>query len=62
MKTRELANLVKVAYDQVGRFGRDAARIYHAVVELDGQVRTWKKRAENLGWTDEVTEQPSENA
>lgn len=46
--------MIRVSYDQVGKFGRDAARIYHAVVELDGQVRMWRKRAVDLGWVEEV--------
>lgn len=54
VKRKELTTLIKTAYDHVGKLGRDAARIYVAVVELDGQVRTWKKRAEDLGWTENV--------
>jgi hypothetical protein len=54
VKSSELLKLVKFSYDHVGKLGRDAGRIYVAVVELDGQVRTWKARAEKLGWTDEV--------
>jgi hypothetical protein len=51
MKASELTKLIKISYDQVGRMGRDAARIYHAVVELDGQVMMWRKRALDAGWT-----------
>lgn len=51
MKNSELIKLIKIAYDHVGKLGRDAARIYVAVVELDGQVKMWKKRALDLGWT-----------
>jgi hypothetical protein len=56
MTAYELLNMIKVSYDQVGKWGRDSARIYHAVVELDGQVRMWRKRAVDLGW---VVEEPT---
>lgn len=59
MKASELLKLIKVSYDQVGRWGRDAARIYHCVVELDGQVRMWKKRAIDLGWVEEEEKPPA---
>lgn len=52
MKAKELLQLIKTSYDQVGLRGKETARIYHAVVELDGQVRMWKKRAEDAGWSE----------
>lgn len=52
MKSKELIGLIKTSYHQVGLRGKETARIYHAMVELDGQVRMWRKRAEDLGWTD----------
>lgn len=58
MKNSELVKLIKIAYDHVGKLGRDAARIYVAVVELDGQVRMWKKRALDLGWTVDTVPTP----
>ncbi len=55
MRGEELYTLIRVAYDHVGKFGRDSARIYRAVVELDAHVRMWRKRAEDLGWVDDTT-------
>lgn len=54
MKAKELRELTKISYHQVAVNGRDAARIYHAVVELDGQALMWKKRALDLGWTEDT--------
>ena len=54
MKASELERLTKTSYDHVGLYGRDAARIYVAVVELDGQVRMWKKRAIDSGCVEDV--------
>ncbi len=56
MKRKELQNLISISYRQVALNGRDAARIYHAVVELDGQVLEWKKRAIAAGWVPEAAE------
>lgn len=50
MKDKELSQLIKISYEQVGLKGRDAARIYHAVVELDTRERLWRNRAQDAGW------------
>lgn len=60
MKSQELLKLIRISYDQVGLLGRETARIYHAMVELDGQVRMWKKRAIDLGWTEVAAAPASE--
>lgn len=36
MRDKELQELVKASYTNVAIKGRDTARIYHAVVKLDG--------------------------
>jgi hypothetical protein len=58
VKSEELSRLVRLSYDHVGKNGRDSARIYCAVVELDGQVLMWRKRAYDLGWQDLPTGGP----
>ena len=47
MKKSELDKLVKVSYDQVARWGRDAARIYHAVVALDQELLDLKSQLDD---------------
>lgn len=38
MKQAELSQLIKTAIEQVAKNGRDAARVYHAIVALDRKV------------------------
>ena len=48
MKAEELAKLVKRSIEVVAVHGRDAARIYHVVVELDSQVIALRKQVKDL--------------
>lgn len=48
MKSDELNQLVKVAIEQVARNGRDAARVYHAIVKLDRQVHEQSQKIAEL--------------
>lgn len=59
MTGEELYRLIKLSYDHVGKYGREGARIYRAVVELDGLFRMWKKRAEDLGYREPEDEKPA---
>lgn len=59
MRADELYRLTLLSYDHVAKNGRDAARIYCAVVELDRQAQVWRKRAIALGWTDPAEVVPS---
>lgn len=58
MKSEELSRLVRLSYDHVGKYGRDGARIYHAVVALDEMAMYWRKRAIELGHVDPVDDKP----
>ncbi len=58
MTSEELSRLVRLSYDHVGKQGRESARIYVAVVALDGMAMLWRKRAIALGWVDPVDEKP----
>lgn len=48
MRQEELDRLVKTSYEIVALQGSDAARVYHAIVELDMMLIKLKKRAETL--------------
>lgn len=56
MKAKDLYDITMVAFNQVGMYGKDAAKVYRAIVELDRQVALWKARAKELGWNDEQEE------
>lgn len=62
MKPVELARLTHIARDHVTTYGVGAARIYCAVVELDGQVALWRKRAYDLGWCEPPVEEVVDNS
>ena len=59
MRGEEFYRLIKLSYDHVGKYGRDGARIYHAVVALDRLYLLWRKRAEDLGWQEPPVDEPS---
>lgn len=62
MKKSELRKLIKISYEQVALQGRDVARIYLAVVELDRQVLALKKQPEaEETFTEESDPSPAES-
>ena len=56
MKRSELNDQIQNAIRQVAVNGRDAARVYHAIVRLDEESRMWRSRAQDAGWCPPASE------